>query len=437
VNPSEAFAILGLSPNASDEEIKSAFRKAAHWCHPDKNPANKVAEETFKRVSEAYEFLLSRKSDSLRTEARKEIVREACNVVRQAMSLVPEGARGLPALCIEQVDAWMRGEATSETIQLLWQKAGETEREMEQRQASCPQGSKEWFSVQAMAAVLSVSRLALAIPIAKTDSDAIEMVAAARKCVAVAETCVKQIAALSTEKPATKSKAGAGVVTGAIAGALWGGPVGAAVGAAVGGVVGSRIKSKKSKTTNPRTAAPARSEVKGKVQFDNHQDSVAAQGSDRQVVVGVVLVSLIAVWALIGLASQHNHASAPAQQPPAASTAPDTTWSKNHPWTETPPAPFVYFGIAGRGPVLLSREDLTPPHFKPETLKQADEAAAKRGLRAMLFRYPCEISEISLAQAREYGAIGFQFRDSTIQVSPTCDLSAPLAVTSKRRAGMR
>ncbi len=48
------YSILGVKEDASDAEIKKAYRKLALKYHPDKNPGNKKAEETFKRISEAY-----------------------------------------------------------------------------------------------------------------------------------------------------------------------------------------------------------------------------------------------------------------------------------------------------------------------------------------------------------------------------------------------
>lgn len=51
------YTILGVSKNATAEEIKKAYRSKAMQFHPDKNPGNKEAEEKFKEVSRAYEVL--------------------------------------------------------------------------------------------------------------------------------------------------------------------------------------------------------------------------------------------------------------------------------------------------------------------------------------------------------------------------------------------
>jgi molecular chaperone DnaJ len=59
------YETLGVAKNASDDEIKKAYRKLAMKFHPDRNPDSKQAEDKFKEAKEAYEML----SDPQKREA--------------------------------------------------------------------------------------------------------------------------------------------------------------------------------------------------------------------------------------------------------------------------------------------------------------------------------------------------------------------------------
>ena len=51
----DPYKVLGVSPDASDEEIKRAYRRLAKKYHPDLNPGDKVAAQKMQQVNAAYE----------------------------------------------------------------------------------------------------------------------------------------------------------------------------------------------------------------------------------------------------------------------------------------------------------------------------------------------------------------------------------------------
>ena len=60
----DPYSVLGVSRDASDEEIKKAYRKLSRKYHPDaniNNPNKEQAEEKFKEVQQAYEQIMKEK----------------------------------------------------------------------------------------------------------------------------------------------------------------------------------------------------------------------------------------------------------------------------------------------------------------------------------------------------------------------------------------
>ena len=51
------YEVLGVGKDASADDIKKAYRRMAMKYHPDRNPGDKVAEEKFKEIGEAYAVL--------------------------------------------------------------------------------------------------------------------------------------------------------------------------------------------------------------------------------------------------------------------------------------------------------------------------------------------------------------------------------------------
>jgi curved DNA-binding protein CbpA len=69
------YTILGLKKNASDADIKNAYRKLAKEYHPDANPGDREAERRFKEIREAYETLKDAKKRAAYDKANEKMTR--------------------------------------------------------------------------------------------------------------------------------------------------------------------------------------------------------------------------------------------------------------------------------------------------------------------------------------------------------------------------
>src|ERR1700742_677187 len=75
----DLYALLGVSRTATEDEIRSAYRKLARKHHPDVNPGNKEAEARFKEFSAAYEVLVDAEKRKLYDEFGEEGLRGGFN----------------------------------------------------------------------------------------------------------------------------------------------------------------------------------------------------------------------------------------------------------------------------------------------------------------------------------------------------------------------
>ena len=70
----DPYSVLGVSRDASDDEIKKAYRRMSRKYHPDaniNNPNREQAEEKFKQVQQAYEQIMRVKKNSIEERSAK------------------------------------------------------------------------------------------------------------------------------------------------------------------------------------------------------------------------------------------------------------------------------------------------------------------------------------------------------------------------------
>ena len=74
----DPYEVLGVSRDASEEEIKAAYRRLAKKYHPDSNEGNASAAEHFKEVNEAYDVLSDEKKRKLYDQFGHAAFEEGC-----------------------------------------------------------------------------------------------------------------------------------------------------------------------------------------------------------------------------------------------------------------------------------------------------------------------------------------------------------------------
>lgn len=108
------YTIFGISPTATQQEVKLAYKKLALKFHPDKNPGNKVAEDKFKQINTAYQTL-SNPGKRARYDLKLQYLRERQRVVQQYQPYYNERYRQTrePAPVSERYYRTIRTEARS------------------------------------------------------------------------------------------------------------------------------------------------------------------------------------------------------------------------------------------------------------------------------------------------------------------------------------
>jgi len=112
------YAVLGVSPQASQEEIKKAYRKLALAHHPDRNQGNRQADHKIREVNAAYEILGD--PDSRKTYDRLRLG-QVESPTPYPQDVEPADVVS-PSVLVERMERTLRDEARREMLRLMMSK---------------------------------------------------------------------------------------------------------------------------------------------------------------------------------------------------------------------------------------------------------------------------------------------------------------------------
>lgn len=128
MNFTDYYKELELERNASEDDIKKAFRRLARQFHPDANPNNPQAEERFKRISEAYEVL----SDTTKRAKYDQLSRQTSGYQRSG------GRQGAPSFSMDDVGDMFSGTSFGDLLSELFGQARPNQRTTSTRGRTAP-----------------------------------------------------------------------------------------------------------------------------------------------------------------------------------------------------------------------------------------------------------------------------------------------------------
>ena len=111
------YEILGVNRDASEEEIKKSYRKLAMKYHPDRNPDNPKAEESFKEAKEASEKMVNEAKDKAKSEYERIISDAQAAIAQQKNAAMVDVKNQVGALVINVAEKVLRKELSNKADQ--------------------------------------------------------------------------------------------------------------------------------------------------------------------------------------------------------------------------------------------------------------------------------------------------------------------------------